>query len=64
MGKTILDVFILEKYLLKSSPELAGQFQSNHPYIKGIQVCTNRGKGEMIAKNRVGSFKNVFLKNH
>jgi hypothetical protein len=32
--------------------------------VKGIQVCTNRGpgpifEGEIIAKNRVGLFKNL-----
>jgi hypothetical protein len=61
-------------YWKKSSPEPAGQFQSNlvhiiyQPCVKGILSCSDEGSGpfqrEGNLKNGVGSFENLLLKNH
>jgi hypothetical protein len=55
-------VFILKR---KSSLEPAGEFQSNfitnHPWVKGILNCSNKGPGPLQRgdnyKNGLGSFK-------
>jgi hypothetical protein len=47
------------------------QAKFNHyPWVKGIQVCSNKGPGSLQSgdtgnhKNGVGSFKNLLLQNH
>jgi hypothetical protein len=68
IGKTYLYVFILNKI----SPEPASQFQSNfvqnHPWVKGIPNCRNRGPDGL---QRGDNHKNLWghwifspLKNH
>jgi hypothetical protein len=47
------------------------KLNTNYPYVKGIQVCTNKGPGPLQRgdnhknkKNGVGSFKNLLMKNY
>jgi hypothetical protein len=43
------------------------KLSANHSWVKGIQVCSKVGpdrfQSEDNGKNRIGSFKNVLLKN-
>jgi hypothetical protein len=65
IGKTIFTYVCIEK---KSSRPISIKLGINHPWVKGILICSNKGTGPLQRgdnhKNGVGSFKNLVLQNH
>jgi hypothetical protein len=50
IGKTIflnVHVFILKKKFSRTSEPISIKLGTNHPYVKGIQNCTNKGPGTL-----------------
>jgi hypothetical protein len=62
-------VFILKKKIFsRTSWPISVKLGRNHPWVKGIINCSNKGPGPLQRgdnyKNAVGSFKNLLLQNH
>jgi hypothetical protein len=62
---------IQRKFLknLQTSKPKSIKLGTNYPWVKGIQVCSNKGPGPLQMgdnqmENGMGSFKNLFLQNH
>jgi hypothetical protein len=61
-------MFILKKiFFSRTSRPISIKLGINHPWVKGILNCSNKGSGPFQRgdnhKNGVGSFKNL-LQNH
>jgi hypothetical protein len=58
----------LKIFLFRTSRPNSIKLGTNYPWVKGIQVCSNKGPGPLQRgdnrKNGVGSFKNLLLQNH
>jgi hypothetical protein len=59
------------KIFSRSSSPKSIKLGTNYPLVKRIQVCSNKGPGPLQrgdnqrnVKKRVGSFKNLILKNY
>jgi hypothetical protein len=58
-------MFILKKkiFFSRTSRPISKKFGTNHPWVKGILNCLNKGQGPLQRgdnlKNGVGSFKNL-----
>jgi hypothetical protein len=65
-------VFILKKKIFsRTSTLISITLGTNHPWVKGILNCSNKGPGPLRrggnykkCKNGVVSFKNLLLQNH
>jgi hypothetical protein len=63
-------MFILKKkiFFSRTSRPISTKLGINHPWVKGILNCPNKGPGplqrEYNLKNSVGSLKNLLLQNH
>jgi hypothetical protein len=67
-GKSYLHVFILKNiFSSRTSRPISIKLGIDHPWVKGILTCSNKGPGPLQRednyKNGVGSFKNL-LQNH
>jgi hypothetical protein len=61
-------MFILKKIFSRTSRPISLKLGINHPWVKGIVNCSNKGPGPLQRgnnrKNGVGSFKNLLLQNY
>jgi hypothetical protein len=53
----------MEKISNITSRPISTKLDANFPCMKGIQACLNKGTDPQKCKHRVGSFKNLFIKN-
>jgi hypothetical protein len=64
-------LILKEIFFSRTSRPISIKLDTNHPWIKGILNCSNKGPGSLErgdnyqkCKNGVGSFKNLLFQNH
>jgi hypothetical protein len=60
--------FYIFDFFSRTTGPILTRLGTNHSWVKGIQVCSNKGPGRLQRgdnhKNGMGSFKSLFLQNH
>jgi hypothetical protein len=69
IGKTIFTcIYIGGEMFCRTSGPIPVKLDINHPWVKGILNCSNKGPSPLQRgdnhKNGVGSFKNLLVQNH